>query len=76
MQPWHNRELRAAIQENQSAVIARIHDEAAGARGPMLAYLVLEDLKLLETLDYHQRPGAARDSLLTDIPLLATTPLN
>lgn len=65
--------LRAAIQENQSAVIARIRAEADGARGPMLAYLALEGLKLLESLDYHQWSEAERDALLGDIRWLAST---
>jgi AcrR family transcriptional regulator len=66
-----DRDLRSAIQQNQSAVIARIRDEADGARGPMLAYLALEGLKLLESLDYHQWPEAERKALLADIRWLA-----
>jgi len=66
-----DRELRSAIQENQNAVITRIREEAEGARGPMLAYLALEGLKLLESLDYHQWPETERAALLADIRWLA-----
>lgn len=68
-----DQQLRSAIQENQRAVITRIREEGAGARGPMLAYLALEGLKLLEALDYHQWPEAEREALLGDIHELATT---
>lgn len=68
-----DQQLRAAIQNNQNAVIARIRDEADGERGPMLAYLALEGLKLLESLDYHQWPGAERAALVEDIRWLAAT---
>jgi len=64
--------LRNAIQKNQTAVIGRIRDEAGAARGPMLAYLALEGLKLLETLDYHQWSDSERAALLDDIRQLAS----
>ncbi|SEJ95236.1 transcriptional regulator, TetR family [Sphingobium sp. AP50] len=67
-----DQDLRSAIQENQNAVIDHIREEADGARGPMLAYLALEGLKLLETLDYHQWSSAERDVLLGDIRWLAS----
>lgn len=67
-----DQDLRAAIQKNQAQVIARIEAEADGARGPMLAYLALEGLKLLEALDYHQWPPADRAALLADIRWLAS----
>ncbi len=64
--------LRSAIQKNQTAVIDRIRAEAGTARGPMLAYLALEGLKLLETLDYHQWSDSERAALLEDILQLAS----
>ncbi|PBB25261.1 MULTISPECIES: TetR/AcrR family transcriptional regulator [unclassified Mesorhizobium] len=66
-----DRALRAAIQRNQNEVISRIREEAGDARGPMLAYLALEGLKLLEALDYHQWPEPDRSALLADIRWLA-----
>lgn len=69
-----DRSLRAAIQKNQTAVIDRIREEAGPARGPMLAYLALEGLKLLETLDYHQWSDEEREALLDDIRWLASGP--
>lgn len=68
-----DQKLRSAIQENQGAVIGRIRAEADDARGPMLAYLALEGLKLLESLDYHQWSQAEREALLGDIRWLAST---
>ncbi|MGF7153492.1 TetR/AcrR family transcriptional regulator [Novosphingobium gossypii] len=67
-----DRSLRSAIQKNQTAVIGRIRDEAGEAKGPMLAYLALEGLKLLETLDYHQWSDSEREALLDDIRWLAS----
>ncbi|SHM45123.1 transcriptional regulator, TetR family [Sphingobium sp. YR657] len=64
--------LRSAIQKNQTAVIDRIRQEAGTARGPMMAYLALEGLKLLETLDYHQWSDSERAALLEDIRQLAS----
>lgn len=66
--------LRSAIQDNQNAVIDRVRQEASGARGPMLAYLALEGMKLLESLDYHQWPEGERKALLADIRWLAAMP--
>jgi AcrR family transcriptional regulator len=62
-----DRGLRSAIQQNQDLVIGRIREEASSSRGPLLAYLALEGLKLLETLDYHQWPDEERAALLRDI---------
>ncbi|WP_313434036.1 TetR/AcrR family transcriptional regulator [Novosphingobium sp.] len=69
-----DRSLRSAIQKNQTAVIGRIREEAGAARGPMLAYLALEGLKLLETLDYFQWADDERQALLDDIRWLASGP--
>ena len=59
--------LRAVIQQNQSEVIARITETAARPRGALLAYLALEGLKLLESLDYHTWPREERDRILREI---------
>jgi len=69
-----DRSLRAAIQNNQRAVIGRVRDEAGTMKGPMLAYLALEGLKLLETLDYYQWSDDERNALLDDIRWLASGP--
>ena len=63
-------ELRRTIQANQQAVIADIAGSSANPRGALLAYLALEGLKLLESLDYHSWPRAERDAILGDIAWL------
>ena len=60
-------QLRTAIQVNQSAVIDRIMKTSANPRGALLAYLALEGLKLLESLDYHTWPKAERAKILREI---------
>ncbi|WP_377848582.1 TetR/AcrR family transcriptional regulator [Bosea sp. UC22_33] len=60
-------QLRKAIQANQSAVIADIAQTSSQPRGALLAYLALEGLKLLETLDYHQWPDEERSRILQEI---------
>lgn len=59
-----DQDLCAAIQVDQTAVIACICKEADGTRGPMLADLALELVRLLESLVYHQWPEAEGDALL------------
>ena len=59
--------LRQTIQRNQSAVIADIMASSASPRGALLAYLALEGLKLLESLDYHSWPKPERDRILREI---------
>jgi AcrR family transcriptional regulator len=59
--------LRTAIQVNQTAVIDRIMKTSANPRGALLAYLALEGLKLLESLDYHTWPKADRAKILREI---------
>tara|TARA_R110002020_G_scaffold15225_7_gene54269 strand:+ start:572 stop:1159 length:588 start_codon:yes stop_codon:yes gene_type:complete len=74
-------ELRQTIQRNQSAVIGDIMTSSANPRGALLAYLALEGLKLLESLDYHSWPKPERDRILREISWLVdkqpegTTPL-
>ncbi len=63
--------LRKSIQDNQSAVIQSIAHSSPNPRGGLLAYLALEGLKLLESLDYHHWPKAERDQILSDIEWLA-----
>jgi AcrR family transcriptional regulator len=60
-------QLRTAIQVNQTAVIDKIMKTSANPRGALLAYLALEGLKLLESLDYHTWPAAERAKLLREI---------
>lgn len=60
-------QLRTAIQINQVAVIDRIMKTSANPRGALLAYLALEGLKLLESLDYHTWPKAERAKILREI---------
>jgi AcrR family transcriptional regulator len=63
-------DLRRSIQANQAAVIADIAETSAQPRGALLAYLALEGLKLLETLDYHHWPAAERTRILADLAWL------
>ena len=60
-------QLRTAIQVNQTAVIDGIMKTSASPRGALLAYLALEGLKLLESLDYHTWPKAERAKILREI---------
>lgn len=60
-------QLRRTIQRNQDEVIAAISADSANPRGALLAYLALEGLKLLESLDYHTWPKAERDRILREI---------
>ncbi|ARN20648.1 TetR family transcriptional regulator [Piscinibacter gummiphilus] len=59
--------LRQAMQANQAAVIDALQRDAAEPRNALLAYLALEGLKLLESLDFHTFPTAERDRLLREI---------
>lgn len=59
--------LRQSMQANQAAVIEALQRDAAEPRNALLAYLALEGLKLLESLDFHTFPRAERDRLLTEI---------
>ncbi|SEP96819.1 transcriptional regulator, TetR family [Devosia sp. YR412] len=59
--------LRQTIQRNQAEVIETIATSSANPRGAMLAYLALEGLKLLESLDYHRWPRAERDRIIREI---------
>ncbi|MGB3338353.1 MAG: TetR/AcrR family transcriptional regulator [Devosia sp.] len=60
-------ELRQTIQRNQAEVIGTITVGSANPRGALLAYLALEGLKLLESLDYYTWPRAERDRILREI---------
>ncbi len=62
--------LRAPFQAHQREVIDAIESSAQQPRGAMLAYLALEGLKLLESLDYHRFPEQQRAQLLSDIAWL------
>ncbi|MRW91610.1 TetR family transcriptional regulator [Duganella sp. FT80W] len=66
-----DRELRAHVQNNQAAVIDKVTATAAQPRGALLAYLALEGLKLLESLDFHRWPQEQRSAILADIAWLA-----
>ncbi|AWH19061.1 TetR/AcrR family transcriptional regulator [Stenotrophomonas sp. ZAC14D2_NAIMI4_7] len=66
-------QLRAPIQHNQAQILAEIQQQARHPRSAMLAYLALEGMKLLESLDYVQWPPAQRQQLLHDIGALIDT---
>ena len=66
--------LRATIQQNQAQTLAEIQQQATHPRSALLAYLALEGMKLLESLDYVQWPSAQRQQLLQDIGALIDTP--
>lgn len=59
--------LRGTIQRNQETVVKTIMETSVNPRGALLAYLALEGLKLLESLDYHSWPKAERDRILREI---------
>lgn len=67
-------DLRHLMQANQAAVIAAIQADAAQPRGALIAYLALEGLKLLESLDFHSYAQPERDRLLADIEALVDHP--
>jgi AcrR family transcriptional regulator len=66
--------LRQAMQANQAAVIAALQRDAAEPRSALLAYLALEGLKLLESLDFHTFAKPERDRLLREIEALVDRP--
>lgn len=63
-------QLRSAIQANQASVVDSILSSSANPRGALLAYLALEGLKLLESLDYHSWPQPERERILREISWL------
>lgn len=62
--------LRQSMQANQAAVITALQGDAEQPRSALLAYLALEGLKLLESLDFHTFPKKERDLLLREIEAL------
>ena len=60
-------QLRKLVQENQAAVIDRILKDSGRSGGALLAYLALEGVKLLESLDFHTFAPAMRNTLLQEI---------
>ena len=65
--------LRSILQANQARVIQGVVSGAAQPRGALLAYLALEGLKFLESLDFHRWPPEERAEILADITWLAGT---
>jgi len=65
-----DRELRSIIQTNQNEVIDAIKETSSKPRGALLAYLALEGLKLLESLDYHQWSAKERARIVREIEWL------
>lgn len=63
--------LRQSMHANQSAVIQAPKADTAQPRAALLAYLALEGLKLLESLDFHTFAKPERDRLLREIEDLA-----
>ncbi|KDD18216.1 hypothetical protein L522_1273 [Bordetella bronchiseptica MBORD707] len=51
-------------------VIAAVQADAVNPRGALLAYLALEGLKLLESLDFHSFAPSDRNRLLAEIKAL------
>lgn len=62
--------LRSIIQSNQQDTLASVVNTASHPRGARLAYLALEGLKLLESLDYLHWSDAERRDILADIQWL------
>ncbi|MEP4548170.1 MAG: TetR/AcrR family transcriptional regulator [Saccharospirillum sp.] len=65
--------LRGIIQANQQQTLTSVLDTASNPRGARLAYLALEGLKLLESLDYLHWPEDDRRAILDDIAWLVDT---
>lgn len=63
-------ELRSIMRENQAAVIRSVTEDSPNPRGALLAYLALEGLKFLESLDFHHWPQHQRAEILADISWL------
>lgn len=63
-------EMRRPIQTSQTNTINNIAETSASPRGALLAYLALEGLKLLETLDYHTWPAQERAQIIREISWL------
>ncbi|WP_033463376.1 TetR/AcrR family transcriptional regulator [Bordetella bronchiseptica] len=63
-------DLRQLMQANQAMVIAAVQADAVNPRGALLAYLALEGLKLLESLDFHSFAPSDRNRLLAEIKAL------
>lgn len=66
--------LRQRMQANQAAVIGALQADTTQPRAALVAYLALEGLKLLESLDFHSFEPAQRRRLLADIAALVQTP--
>lgn len=62
--------LRKAIQMNQANIVQQITGTSESPRGALLAYLALEGLKLLESLDYYHWPKEERERILREIEWL------
>lgn len=62
--------LRRAMQESQAKVVHALQRDAAQPRSALLAYLALEGLKLLESLDFHTFAKQERALLLREIEAL------
>lgn len=67
-------ELRTPIQRNQAQILLEIEQEAEHPRSALLAYLALEGMKLLESLDYVRWSAAQRKQVLHDISALVDAP--
>jgi len=67
-------DLRQIMQANQAAVIQSLQHDAAEPRSALLAYLALEGLKLLESLDFHTFSKPERARLLKEIAALVDQP--
>jgi AcrR family transcriptional regulator len=63
-------DLRKTVQRNQGQVIAAVVAGSDNPRGSLLAYLALEGLKLLESLDYHRWDAVERTRILQEIAWL------
>ena len=70
-----NTALRNVIQENQTKVVADIMATSSNPRSARLAYMALEGLKLLESLDYFHWSETERQEIISDIRQLTRTPL-
>lgn len=59
--------LRKMIQQNQNETITTVLNTASNHKKARLAYLALEGLKLLESLDYYHWSDTERSEIINDI---------
>lgn len=71
-----DKDLRSIIQSSQKNTISQVLITSSLPQRAILAYLALEGIKLLESLDYYHWSQQERDEILNDIRSLLTPNLS